>query len=585
MRIYWGWRIFFSPMVSGMLKSMQTMKTDSIFQAGSLLLLFLTTAITGEQHGAYIEGLYRILKILAYSTILLLIIARILAHRKNLADFVRQGWTSFHPVFRVFGLLYFLGQRTGALRGPAPLASLWQTASDGLVFALAFLYFGWPESDPAALVRRLFRALAVGLPILLLGSLVFYIQRYPDLAWLIPFSGVTTPLLSLPFNYPNHYAYILMAGVLAAGFLFLDGSTSRRRIWLLPAGFLFYGLYLTGARGALLGTAVGLLGFLLLRHRRLGLAAAALLLLGTAMLLWLFRMGDIQHRTQSDLTVIDLSTFEVLPADPDPQAQTSARDELNRPVLSPAVALRTMPFDLPDGNIRFLLYAITIPYQQDGAALQDALPEMEITVLSDGVPAAEAAVRLTPGKKYAVSTPLSLAGSSPVQLQLALKDPGIPVDLRPYVHIFHLTMETGNTPAVTYRILNMLPKTTLSFRLEVWQAGLRNLKKYGPLGVGAGNAQSLEGLGMHNMYMEQYGEGGLAGLLGFLGWLILPVLTLKKSRLDRNLAWGVVAMMAALLVHGIFWDQFLNGLRFLTLVYVCLWTALASRRVEQQVSG
>lgn len=56
-----------------------------------------------------------------------------------------------------------------------------------------------------------------------------------------------------------------------------------------------------------------------------------------------------------------------------------------------------------------------------------------------------------------------------------------------------------------------------------------------------------------------------------------PILTLKCSRLDRSLAWAVVAMMAGLLVHGIVWEQFLNGLRFLTLVYVCLWTALATR--------
>ena len=83
------------------------------------------------------------------------------------------------------------------------------------------------------------------------------------------------------------------------------------------------------------------------------------------------------------------------------------------------------------------------------------------------------------------------------------------------------------------------------------------------------------------MYMEQYGEGGALGFIGFLGWILVPILTIKQSRLDRKLAWGIVAMMAGLLVHGLFWDQFLNGLRFLTLVYVCLWTALATRRVDE----
>jgi hypothetical protein len=38
--------------------------------------------------------------------------------------------------------------------------------------------------------------------------------------------------------------------------------------------------------------------------------------------------------------------------------------------------------------------------------------------------------------------------------------------------------------------------------------------------------------------------------------------------------------MAGLMVHGVFWNQFLNGLRFLTLVYVCLWTALATLQLQ-----
>lgn len=39
-------------------------------------------------------------------------------------------------------------------------------------------------------------------------------------------------------------------------------------------------------------------------------------------------------------------------------------------------------------------------------------------------------------------------------------------------------------------------------------------------------------------------------------------------------------MMAGLMVHCLFWGQFLNGLRFLTLVYVCLWTALATLQIK-----
>jgi O-antigen ligase len=91
-------------------------------------------------------------------------------------------------------------------------------------------------------------------------------------------------------------------------------------------------------------------------------------------------------------------------------------------------------------------------------------------------------------------------------------------------------------------------------------------------------------MGIHNFILEQYGEGGILTTLGVLGWLVLPIVHLRRSRLSPALAWAIVAAMAGLMVHGIFWSQFLNGLRFLTLVYVCLWTALATTGNRSQES-
>jgi len=126
--------------------------------------------------------------------------------------------------------------------------------------------------------------------------------------------------------------------------------------------------------------------------------------------------------------------------------------------------------------------------------------------------------------------------------------------------------------------LEFLPKLTLSGRETVWEAGWNNLKLYGPLGIGAGQAESLPNLSTHNLFMEQYGEGGVLTLIGFLAWVILPVTRIRQSRLDRTLAWGITAMMAAELVHGLFWVEFMNGLRYQTLAYAFLWTAMAGSR-------
>jgi len=233
-------------------------------------------------------------------------------------------------------------------------------------------------------------------------------------------------LMNGPFTHSNHLAYILMAGAFAAGVLALVFRPKVQWSWFALTGFLALGVAVTFGRGAMLGTATGLLGILSLRHRRLAIMLGAVTLAGVLVLV-------------------------------------------------------------------------------AGAAGWIALPDF-------------------------------------------------------------------------------LPKIGFAGRNELWSAAIANLRVYGALGVGSGQADSIPGWGIHNFILEQYGEGGLLTTLGVLGWLVLPIVHLRRSRLSPALAWAIVAAMAGLMVHGIFWNQFLNGLRFLTLVYVCLWTALATTGNRSQES-
>ncbi len=71
-------------------------------------------------------------------------------------------------------VLYFVGLTVGSLHGPQPLNSLWQTASDALVFAFGFLAFGWRVNDLTRTVRPFVVVIAVWTGILLLSSAILY---------------------------------------------------------------------------------------------------------------------------------------------------------------------------------------------------------------------------------------------------------------------------------------------------------------------------------------------------------------------------------------------------------------------------
>lgn len=125
---------------------------------------------------------------------------------------------------------------------------------------------------------------------------------------------------------------------------------------------------------------------------------------------------------------------------------------------------------------------------------------------------------------------------------------------------------------------SFIPKISFAGRAGLWDASIENLHQYGPLGVGSGQAESRDGVGIHNFFLEQYGEGGIITSIGVFLWLVVPLITYKRSVLNKNLKIAILATMAGVLVHGLFWNQFLNGLRFFTLVGVLLWTGFATTR-------
>jgi hypothetical protein len=152
------------------------------------------------------------------------------------------------------------------------------------------------------------------------------------------------------------------------------------------------------------------------------------------------------------------------------------------------------------------------------------------------------------------------------------------------VFIKRVFLTNSNVPILRFPSLDFLPKVGFSGRIPIWRDALKNLADYGPLGVGAGQAKSRGEMSLHTFLLEQYGEGGVLTLMGVLGWLIMPILHIREARISSELGWGIVAMMAGLMVHGLFWSQFLNGLRFLTLVYVSLWTALSTGEAIPRVA-
>jgi len=346
---------------------------------------------------------------------------------KNPVISLRDFWRSYRFTLFLPLSLYFLGLIIGSLRGPDPAYALQQTVSDAVVFAFALAVFGWLSPHLEDRTSTLLRVTSLVTLLLLVGSLIIYIGNLQGW-WLInPYyhyisSGQYRMLMNGPFTHSNHLAYVLMMGSLAAASLATISKKAFDWAWWIIAGIMAVGVAITFGRGAMLGTATGVIAILFTRHRRLAwpLLAGSVLLLVTVLL-----------ATQG---ILSLPSF--------------------------------------------------------------------------------------------------------------------------------------------------IPKVTFAGRAEMWSAAIENINLYGPLGVGAGQAESWPGWTMHNFFLEQLGEGGVLTLVGVILWLALPIVKIRTSRLEPLLAWCIAGMMLGLMVHGIFWGQFLNGLRILTLVYVCLWTALGTQRIE-----
>jgi hypothetical protein len=386
------------------------------------MILILVTFMTGsplQQTNPYLsQGIKLSGYILVLGTTVWLGISHMPWTNENIRGFLHAyRSTILFPL-----LLYFVGLLIGAFNGPATLYSLWQTFSDFVVFVFAFLAYGWLVSDIDRAIYQFLRVLVSWAVILMTTSLVIYIGNLNG--WweinAIPFRTIL--LMNGPFNHANHLGYTLMTGAFAAACMFMVSQNKNNKLWLILTIYLTLGVAITFARGAMIGTAVGLIGIISIRYRRIALALGI-------------------------LAIITLIVFTV-------------------------VAALKLPF------------------------------------------------------------------------------------------------------------FDFLPKTDFSQRGIVWGMALKKLVEYGPLGVGSGQAESFPNLTMHSFWLEQYGEGGVITTIGILGWFILPIMNIKRSRLNPKLIWSIVAMMAGLMVHGVFWGYFLNGLRLLSLIYICLWTALATVRKE-----
>lgn len=392
-----------------------------------VILLTLVTLMTNSPLDRQVPGLAILFRIAGYLFVfgLTLIAFRpvIRDGRANLSAFLQTYRFTLIPAL----ILYFLGLVIGALHGPDPGYALHQTASDAVVFVFALATFGWLVRDLPTRTVKLLRTTALFSILLFVGSFIIYLGNVQGL-WAVNVynhplgDGTHRMLMNGPFTHSNHLAYVLMMGSLSAASLAAISKKDFDWTWWIMAGTLAVGVAITFGRGAMLGTAVGVIAIMFTRHRRLA---------------WL-------------LLVPSLSAVLVL----------------------------------------------------------------------------------------------TLGGMGAIHL-----------------------------PA-------FIPKVGFAGRSSIWKGGIEAIIESGFMGLGSGQAIGTTGWSMHNFFLEQLGEGGVLTLLGVILWLALPIWKIRTSRLAPRLAWSIVGMMLGLMVHGIFWSQFLNGLRILTLVYVCLWTALGTQRGE-----
>ncbi len=549
--------------------------------AGILILVVVITGGVLEDAPAILTN---IVKSIAYIATILVIAVLSLPLRWDLRIHLAKFWNSYRNTILIPLLLYFTGLLIGALRGPQPARSLWQTFSDMVVFCFALVGFGWLNTCLDSSVEILLKTISILAGVLLLISLVMFLGNVAGL-WAInifvAYVAGNRILMNGPFNHANVLGYVLMTGCLSCITLALrrHGTSSRR--WWSMAGVMAIGVMATVARGAILGTIGGALIAVISRRRELLRivvpSAAALSLL----LVFVYSRGTLPWfvltSSATRLPREEFTGYQGL----DHEAWVEKLQQDNgQIVLHSNGTITSNPIQLDPQSYQIIVDG----YGTKGQANpEDSLrtPIVTLSVLRGGEKIFQKSFQLADKRSYHLVSDFSLPSHQEVRVQLSFSDDAFlgPGNDRS-VFISDIYIARSWVPIIDWSTVDYLPKVGSSGRWKMWRAAMENLRNYGLWGVGAGNAESWPGWSTHNVFLEQYGEGGILTLFGFLAWLALPILHVNRSRLPRDLAMSIIAMMVGLIIHGLFWTQFLDGLRFLTLVYVSLWTALATQRPE-----
>lgn len=549
-----------------------------------VVILLLVTLITNPAPFLSAGLLGPATKFLAYAAVLSIMVRIALAVGRPIRHSARLFIQTYKRSILWPMVIYFMGLIVGSLVGPDPIASLWQTASDLIVFSFAFIAFGCFSANLEQAVIRLLRVVAILSALMLLIALTLLIGNMAGL-WCgeAPNTALCSPSESGMrgiFDNPLVLGYILMTGSLASASLYVVANSQRQGTWATLALLLSLGVMLTLARGALLGTIAGLLAITAIRSRRLAylltiLAAISFISLSFVTLLREFP----QLREMISITEIKPRSFDIYADLTDEEWEDHIEAAGSRLILSPGASATSGDLVMSFGEYRLVLLgrASQGPTAGDSRSYDHLLG---YTIRQGNRQIASGRFTLTNMQTFGLGSSFRIEEEAPVQITLSYATSGKPQN-GGYAEITSVSLIPPGWREVLLRINNSLPKYGVLARVVIWKEAIANIKSYGIFGVGPGNAESMSGMSTHNLWLEQLGEGGILAITGTFGWLILPLLQIRKSLLSDGLSWAIVGMMGALMIHSLFWTQFLNGLRFLTLVYVCLWTALATQGAQR----
>jgi hypothetical protein len=545
-----------------------------------IVVVIVVTLMTGSPLGKSSHTFEQVIKASGYVIILWLSARLFLPLMTNLRSEALRFSLSYAGTIAIPYVLYFAGLILGAFAGTHPGQSLWQTTSDALVFCFALLAFGWANGDLPGSIRRLLAVIALWSMVLLFFAITQYAGNRLGW-WLInpyyyPMGGKQVLLPNGPFDHANHLGYALMSGALAAFSLGMAAFQKTKPEWICVGILLSIGLIATLARGAVLGLLIGMIGITAIQHRLLAFVLGLVASLTVAVLALYYFGGSVSILSATPaVTSIPAENFQGYRGMSGQQWSSWLKQFHGNIRLNQNGSITSQPIWLSEGSYQVVLQG----HGTLGSSSPHEIPRTPfviVTVLQEGNPVLQEAIRLPELTAYLETSKWTLTGKGEISVVIAYEDDAHTSEDNRNVILEAVYVIKPWVPLLAPRTPSFLPKVATTNRGVIWATAIENLRGYGPLGAGAGQAESRPGLSTHNFWLEQYGEGGVLTILGVLGWLILPLLSIRQSALPRRLAWAIVAMMAAVLVHGLFWTQFLNGLRYLTLVMSSLWTALST---------